>query len=119
MADSHLEPVLDWLNSCRNQPLRIEKEEIGDTDVLTLHLKEVSVSGQPSSMYDDYIAPEEIILHGEGTVRTSAGQAPLPGDRFEIALSNRWEGHWEDSSMRLQTGRAQYVITKMNGAKLH
>lgn len=116
MADPHLEPVLDWLKGCRDQALRIEKQEIGDTDVAMLHLKDVSVSGQPASMYDDYIAPEEIVLHGEGSVSTGRGQAPLPGDRFEIALSSRWEGQWEDSSLRLTTGRARYVISKVNAA---
>lgn len=112
VEQQQLEPVLDWLKGCRNQPVRIEKREIGDVDITHLELKDVSVSGQPASMYDDYIAPEEIVLHGSGSVDTGKATASLPGDRFEIALSADWHGSLEEAALRLTTGRAEYVITK-------
>lgn len=115
MEQYQLEPVLDWLNGCKNQPVRIEKREIGDVDVMLMNLREVSLSGQPASMYDDYIAPDEIVLHGEGSIENGKGNPPLPGDRFEIALSGDWEGKWEESTLLLKTGRAQYVISKQSG----
>lgn len=117
--DYHLEPVLDWLKGCRNQQVRIEKTELGDVDVALLHLRDVRVSGQEASRFDDYIAPDEIVLYGEGTVRNGRDNPPLPGERFEIALSNDWQGDCSGTSLRLTTGRAQYVISKETDGELH
>jgi hypothetical protein len=113
--DYQLEPVLDWLKSCKEQQVRIEKTEIGDVDVTFLHLRDVSLSSQDASRDDDYIAPDEIVLHGEGTIWNGKGNPPLPGNRFEIALSGDWTGDFRGAELSLTTGRAHYVISKDEG----
>lgn len=117
--DDRLEPVMEWLKGCKDQQVRIEKTEIGDTDVTVLNLREVSLSGQKASRDDDYIAPNEIVLYGEGSIRNGKENPPLPLNRFEIALSGDWRGDCSGSRVSLTTSRARYVISKETGGMVH
>jgi hypothetical protein len=106
--ENTLQSVVDWLRTQENRSLTIRKEEEGHTDTIDLELQEVQIrERQP---YDDYIAEDAILLRGEGRLHNGEELVPLPGDSFEIPITDRLEYVRDSGRTTIRTDRAVYDI---------
>lgn len=81
-----------------------------DTDIVTLHLDDISVrSGYTDG--DGYVARQELILHGQGTITSEAGNHPLPQKAYEIPLDGSFVLCETATGLDIKTDRALYAIT--------
>ncbi|NMB02911.1 MAG: hypothetical protein GX971_15535, partial [Firmicutes bacterium] len=59
---------------------------------------------------EDYLSSQALLLLGEGTIATESGIEELPGQTYEIALTDRWFSAIDDYSLHLSTERGSYAI---------
>jgi len=106
------EIIQGWLSEHKHQQLRITKYEENDQDITEMKLQKVTIAHHQDP--EEYLSGTVILLNGEGWVQTAAGSAPLPGNTYELALTDHWSVDTTDTTMHLQTDRARYTITVQN-----
>ncbi|MFA9558601.1 hypothetical protein ACERII_14935 [Evansella sp. AB-rgal1] len=109
--------LTEWLERQKEHTLLISKQEfvtgkneIMDHDQVRLQLKDVSVRSIEHHDEDDYLADQEIILHGQGMVRTDIGESELPQGVYEIPLFGEVKTINEAEAMKVETEKAIYTI---------
>ncbi|WJH34323.1 hypothetical protein MJA45_17570 [Paenibacillus aurantius] len=106
-----LKSIKEWLESCKDRPLVIDKKEDGDLDSVTLQLNEVVVAVRNETHPDDYISERSLILQGEGKVEgVPEEEAPLPQNLYEIPFNDKLESRQEAQSLLIRTDRAEYIL---------
>src|SRR5690554_3076734 len=105
------------LQRCRGDILLIKKREkqVGgnksmDYDYVQLHLEKVSLRNSDYTDADDYVAEQELVLHGSGHVHSSKGNFPLPQNAYEIPLVGDFNVKENPAGIDLSTERAVYTI---------
>jgi hypothetical protein len=111
------EQVVEWLEELKGQTLFIQKDEFetGKNDVLAtdkvrFQLDSVGFKNNRNASIDDYVANEEIVLYGSGTIETAQGETDLPENVYEIPLTGEVKANKQDPSIRLRTEDAMYTI---------
>ncbi|MDQ0253978.1 hypothetical protein J2S74_001351 [Evansella vedderi] len=109
--------LTEWLERQKGQTLMIYKsefstgkEEIIDRDEVKLVLNDVSVRDIERHDEDDYLANQEIILHGEGQIHTDRGQQELPQSVYEIPIYDDFATQDRENGIRVETEKAIYTI---------
>lgn len=116
MPDLSIEELDRLLKSWRGRTIRIQKEEQGDLDQVELDLDQVRYTRNES--IDDYVGHYVLELHGAGTVEPEVGATPaaLPGQTFEIPLTNDDRYILHDGHLELRTPRGSYRLWPGTGA---
>jgi len=98
------------LKSWQGQTIRIRKEEQGNRDEVELDLDQVRYS--KTRTLDDYVGRYVLELHGAGIVQPEEGAAPatLPGQAFEIPLTDDDRYILHHDHVELQTPRGSYRL---------
>ncbi|KHF41899.1 hypothetical protein [Halalkalibacter okhensis] len=112
----HLDELSEWFESHKGETLLIRKNELStglqqifDIDQVTLQLDRISVVNNDSNI-DDYIPSQELILHGEGNIKSAEGMKNLPQNAYEIPLFGRVVTSKENQGLKLETEKAIYEI---------
>ncbi len=100
--------IQKWLDSRKNQVLKITKVEEGDLDKASIRLRQVNLVEHDD--IDDYLSAQALLLMGEGTIKTDEGSAPLPRQTYEIALTDQWTSESDEKRLRVYTERGTYTI---------
>jgi hypothetical protein len=116
-----LETITEWLDGCKGHTLHIQKQEDNDRDLTLIQLENVTITHDVSDRGDDYIAENELILHGSGYVyNTDDGNHPaLPQNQYEIPLLRGWRGDMTQGTLRLVTDRGTYLIQRQEDLSVH
>lgn len=116
MAHSVFE-LTEWLERQKGRDLIINKgelstgsEEITDIDQVRLHLDDFSVRSIEKHDIDDYLADQEIILHGQGQIISDQGKIELPQNVYEIPIVGNMRTQNEENGMKVKTQQAVYTI---------
>lgn len=96
--------------SIAKRELAIGSREPSNVDYVNLHLEGISIRDSKYTDSDDYVAHQELILHGLGTVSTRTGDYPLPQNAYEIPLRGKFALGETSSGLDIETERAQYKI---------
>ncbi|MBP3951308.1 hypothetical protein [Bacillus suaedae] len=117
--DNHIEQLRQWLESQKGSTLSIEKQEITtgkedlfDIDHVTFKLDHISLVSNGEDPIDDYLATDEVILHGEGTIMSDEGTVTIPQHAFEIPLKGEVTSSLDQNQLNLQTEQAIYKMKK-------
>lgn len=105
------EKIRSWLDAHRDEELRIWKLEDGQENRARIHLEDVQLVQHHDT--DDYLSDQALLLKGRGTVETPAGEALLPGQTFEISLTDQWFSAADEHSLQLSTERGSYRIERV------
>ncbi|MBO2519667.1 MULTISPECIES: hypothetical protein [Limnochorda] len=110
MADLSIKELDQVLQGWRGRTIRVEKEEQGNRDQVTLELDRVRYVKNES--IDDYVGHYVLELHGAGTVEPEPGapQASLPGATFEIPLTTQDQYRLQQGRLELRTPRGAYRL---------
>ena len=109
MEKTDVNTLKGFLDKWVNHQIMITKEEDGvDRTLMSVH--DVKIVERPESI-DGYVAPLVVQLHGEGYVIEGNRKVPLPGDRYDIALSDKSDVEMADKFCTIQTERASYTFT--------
>ncbi|ADU29059.1 hypothetical protein [Evansella cellulosilytica] len=110
--------LTEWLESHKGTTMTIEKQELEtgtnevfDHDRAQLQLNEISVRNLKKHDEDDYLADQELILHGEGNIHTDQGEMELPQNAYEIPILGEVKTENSENGMKVTTGKAIYTIT--------
>lgn len=102
----------------RGKALSIIKRELGngsgvpnDTDNVTLQLEDISVRDCGYTDSDGYVARQELILHGQGSIASDTGNYPLPQNAYEIPLGGLFSVRETATGLDIETDRALYIIS--------
>ncbi|MCL7747261.1 hypothetical protein [Halalkalibacter alkaliphilus] len=111
-----LHELSEWFESHKGETLLIRKNELStglqqifDIDQVTLQLDHISVVKNDSNI-DDYIPSQELVLHGEGSIKSAEGMKDLPQNAYEIPLFGRIVTTKEANGLKLETEKALYEI---------
>lgn len=104
--------VKDWANTHSNPSILINKEEDGDLDQVELQLTDVSLGTLEHVDPDGYLAPQTLLLHGQGHVLKEGEEAPLPQNVYEIPLFGTWITHAKENQLLIRTERGVYTIQR-------
>ncbi|MDT8862910.1 hypothetical protein N0O92_22305 [Alkalihalobacillus sp. MEB130] len=108
----------NWLESHKGERLLIRKNELStglqqifDIDQVTLNLTHISVVENDSNI-DDYIPSQELILHGEGSIKSAEGMKDLPQNAYEIPIYGKvvTTKDQNGNGLKLETEKAIYEI---------
>lgn len=111
-----IEELSNWLESHKGEKLIIHKGELStglqqifDIDQVTLALDHISLVSNDNQV-DDYIPPKELILHGQGNIRSVEGIEDLPQDAYEIPLFGSIITSIENDGLKIETEKAIYKL---------
>lgn len=114
---NELNHAADILQRHLGKTVSIAKHELAigsqtpyDVDYVNLHLEDISIRDSGYTDADDYVARQELILHGPGTISRGAEGSPLPQNVYEIPLRGRLVLRDTPSGLDIETDRAQYNI---------
>ncbi|WP_088101977.1 hypothetical protein [Halalkalibacter urbisdiaboli] len=115
--DQMINELANWLENGKGHTVMIQKREIQQGDVIDLdsvqlQLEDVSVRKIEAPDPDGYLAKSEIILHGNGEIKTDRGQMPLPQNTYEIPLFGRFESAVTDNGLQVKTEKSIYDLYK-------
>lgn len=108
MMEQSPDKLHEWFKMHKNKMLTIFKVEDGDLDMANIKLRDIKLVQHKDP--DDYLSARALLLRGEGMVRTSSGMESLPGQTFEIALTDQWSSETHGHSLHLYTERGNYTI---------
>jgi hypothetical protein len=101
-----------WLESQKGNNLMITKEEFQpgkhDIDTIQLSLNKVVLHHIQDPDPEDYVAKQEVVLHGEGKIHTDQGEMELPQHTFEIPIYDDLTTRNMDTEFQVKTHRAVY-----------
>lgn len=114
---NELNHAADILQRHLGKAISITKRELAigtrapyDEDLVNLHLEDISIRESGYTDSDDYVAHQELILHGPGTVSTGSRDSPLPQNAYEIPLRGKFALGETSSGLDIETERALYRI---------
>jgi hypothetical protein len=102
--------VSKWLHMHKGHAIKISKEEDGDIDQVELQLNDVTVGHTEGIDPDGYVAPQAILLHGHGIIKSGNQQAQLPLNAFEIPLEGQCMTTPSGEGLQMKTSRAVYTF---------
>ncbi|GAE26963.1 hypothetical protein JCM9140_3073 [Halalkalibacter wakoensis JCM 9140] len=113
------QPIHDlsqWLESQKGETILIRKNELStglqqtfDIDQVTLQLDHITVITNDQNI-DDYIPSKELVLHGEGHIKTAEGMKELPQNAYEIPLFGKIATTNGTNGLKVETEKATYDI---------
>lgn len=113
---STIQQLSDWLESNIGESLTIKKGELStgsneiiDLDQVNLQLKRVSLISNNQNI-DEYIPSQEMVLHGEGKIKSDRRETYLPQNAYEIPLFGEINMTQVTNGLRLETEKAIYII---------
>ncbi|MBU9722925.1 MULTISPECIES: hypothetical protein [Bacillaceae] len=120
MAHSIFE-LTEWLESQKGKTLLINKGElltgknkIFDNDQIKLSLTDMSVKNIERHDEDGYLADQELILYGDGTIMSDEGEFDLPQSVYEIPLVGSVHMEQEKGAVKVETEKAVYTIKNVH-----
>lgn len=93
--------------SVTKRELQIGSGKIADSDYAEMRLEDVSVRSPGYTDSDDYVARQELILHGHGLI----GDSSIPQDAYEIPIVGRFSARPTENGVDIETERALYRIS--------
>lgn len=116
MNDSY-QAAAQTLRGHRGEVIWITKRELPsggtvpfDADKVRLYLDDVTVRDSGYEDRDDYVARQELILHGTGEIASKSGNNPLPQAAYEIPLVGQVKAREKQGGLIIETERAIYNI---------
>jgi hypothetical protein len=107
----------EWLEAQKGRTLIIQKGELSigkqdiiDVDQVQLHLDAISIRNIERHDPDDYLADQELILHGSGKIGSDQGEVDLPQNIYEIPIHGEITTTRENNGVKVKTERAIYTI---------
>ncbi|WP_139488722.1 hypothetical protein [Brevibacillus dissolubilis] len=109
---NQIEQLQQTLTQWEGSQVLIEKDEVNDRDRVTINLQQSIIHDRARSI-DDYVSSLSIQLQGTGTITTdNASTAPLPYDRYEIAVNQVKSTTIGANEIHLETDRGHYTLTR-------
>lgn len=109
--------LTEWLEAQKGNTLMIHKgelsigkQEIVDINKVELRLDKIVLKNIERSDPDNYLANQEVILHGQGTIRSDYGEVELPQNVYEIPIYGNVTTHKVEHGLKIETERAVYSI---------
>ncbi|MDG5786088.1 hypothetical protein QA612_01200 [Evansella sp. AB-P1] len=109
--------LTEWLERQKDRNLVIYKEELAtgkqeviDQDRVQMLLENITARTIEHHDEDDYLADQEIILHGVGHIYSDEGIMELPQQVYEIPLLGEITTHNEKNIVKVETEKAIYTI---------
>jgi hypothetical protein len=90
--------------------LSIGKNEVMDMDRVDIRVDKVTVNTIEQTDPDGYLAKQEVILHGQGKIRSAYGEEELPQNVYEIPLYGKVSTYKVENGLTIETERAVYSI---------
>lgn len=110
LAVRHLSSHIGKAVSVTKQEIQIGSSKVADTDHIVLRLDNVTVRRSGYTDSDDYVARQELILHGQGSIHDRVGSSPLPQNAYEIPLVGHFTAKPTQDGLDIETERALYQI---------
>lgn len=117
MMNEEIQGLTDWFESQKGNTIVIKKEEysighnhthINEAELL---FEKVAIKQIEREDPDGYLANHEIILHGEGKIRTDKGEIPIPQSVYEIPIYNDLTVQTISDGITAKTEKAKYTFT--------
>lgn len=102
-----IEELSNWLESHQGETLIIRKGELSTGLQQIFDLDHISFVSNDRNV-DDYIPKNELILHGNGNIRSKEGMKVIPQNAYEIPLIGNIVTSNEEDGLKVETEKAVY-----------